>query len=269
MFCLPLLVQRKVSRACMVWPYPVERKEHQAAALPESHGCEDQWPQTRQFPAAHRGEESLSGSPLPFCLFCVPQLKRTRCLLESCQAHKWRSNEISPRIQFHCLFVFVFVFFFLSPQIKRINSEAYKRTFEEIVRNIDKMENECIPSVTLSKQEVTPLSFQNWNYVPWLPELKALNPSLGLIETPLVLLQFHFENVKYMQHQAETLRLINDGQVPCQFEFIQKPNEPTYCKPWLTANPHKGFVAQGGFHFLTRWSLCASQKKKKKKAHTV
>ncbi|KAM4581308.1 type II inositol 1,4,5-trisphosphate 5-phosphatase isoform 3-T3 [Odontesthes bonariensis] len=94
--------------------------------------------------------------------------------------------------------------------IKRINAEAYKKTFEEIVRNIDKMENECIPSVTLSKRE------------------------------------FHFKDVKYMQHQAETLTLLNDGQVPCQFEFIQKPNEATYCKPWLTANPPKGFIAQGG-----------------------
>ncbi|KAK7887264.1 hypothetical protein WMY93_026885 [Mugilogobius chulae] len=72
-----------------------------------------------------------------------------------------------------------------------------------------KMENECIPSVTLSKRE------------------------------------FHFKDVKFMQHQAETFSLFNDGQVPCQFEFIQKPNETTYCKPWLTANPPKGFVAQG------------------------
>lgn len=55
-----------------------------------------------------------------------------------------------------------------------------------------------------------------------------------------------------MQHQAEKLSLFNDGQVPCQFEFIQKPNETTYCKPWLTANPHKGFVAQGGFHVYAR-----------------
>ncbi|KAM7421252.1 hypothetical protein PAMA_015416 [Pampus argenteus] len=94
--------------------------------------------------------------------------------------------------------------------IKRVNDDAYKKTFEEIVRNIDKMENECIPSVTLTKRE------------------------------------FHFKDVKFMQHQAETLSLFNDGQVPCQFEFIQKPNEPTYCKPWLTANPPKGFIAQGG-----------------------
>ncbi|CAJ1062706.1 type II inositol 1%2C4,5-trisphosphate 5-phosphatase isoform X1 [Xyrichtys novacula] len=94
--------------------------------------------------------------------------------------------------------------------IKRVNPDDYKKTFEEIVRNIDKMENECIPSVTLSKQEL------------------------------------HFKDVKFMQHQAETLSLFNDGQVPCQFEFIQKPNEHTYCKPWLTANPPKGFIAQGG-----------------------
>uniref|UniRef100_A0A8D0AA32 phosphoinositide 5-phosphatase n=1 Tax=Sander lucioperca TaxID=283035 RepID=A0A8D0AA32_SANLU len=98
----------------------------------------------------------------------------------------------------------------VSSLIKRVNPEAYKKTFEEIVRNIDKMENECIPSVTLSKRE------------------------------------FHFKDVKYMQHHAQTLSLFNDGQVPCQFEFIQKPNEPTYCKPWLTANPPKGFIAQGG-----------------------
>ncbi|XP_061918345.1 type II inositol 1,4,5-trisphosphate 5-phosphatase [Entelurus aequoreus] len=93
--------------------------------------------------------------------------------------------------------------------IKRVNAESYKKTFEEIVRNLDKMENECIPSATLSKRE------------------------------------FHFEKVKYMEHQAKTLSIFNDGQVPCQFEFIQKPKEATYCKPWLTAIPHKGFIAQG------------------------
>uniref|UniRef100_A0A4W5LI32 phosphoinositide 5-phosphatase n=1 Tax=Hucho hucho TaxID=62062 RepID=A0A4W5LI32_9TELE len=94
--------------------------------------------------------------------------------------------------------------------IKLVNEESYKKTFEEIVRLLDKMENECIPSVMLSRREV------------------------------------HFKDVKFMQHQAETLTLHNDGQVPCQFEFIQKLDEPTYCKPWLTANPAKGFIAQGG-----------------------
>uniref|UniRef100_A0A8C7DZJ1 phosphoinositide 5-phosphatase n=1 Tax=Oncorhynchus kisutch TaxID=8019 RepID=A0A8C7DZJ1_ONCKI len=39
--------------------------------------------------------------------------------------------------------------------IKLVNEESYKNTFEEIVRSLDKMENECIPSVTLSRREVS------------------------------------------------------------------------------------------------------------------
>lgn len=82
-----------------------------------------------------------------------------------------------------------FFFFFLSPQIKRINSEAYKRTFEEIVRNIDKMENECIPSVTLSKQEVASVRRQPHRRVT-LNTSVNLNPFLGLIETFLFIYFF-------------------------------------------------------------------------------
>uniref|UniRef100_A0A3Q2XJN3 phosphoinositide 5-phosphatase n=1 Tax=Hippocampus comes TaxID=109280 RepID=A0A3Q2XJN3_HIPCM len=88
--------------------------------------------------------------------------------------------------------------------VGRVNGDSYKKTLEEIVRNLDKMENECIPSVTLSKRE------------------------------------FHFEEVKYMAHQARTLSIVNDGQVPCQFEFIRKPNEATYCKPWPLSSSSGG-----------------------------
>uniref|UniRef100_A0A8C1YFS3 phosphoinositide 5-phosphatase n=1 Tax=Cyprinus carpio TaxID=7962 RepID=A0A8C1YFS3_CYPCA len=56
---------------------------------------------------------------------------------------------------------------------------------------------------------------------------------------------FQFQDMKFMQHQAKTVTVYNDGQVPCQFEFIPKLDEPSYCKPWLTANPAKGFLAQG------------------------
>ncbi|XP_057196039.1 type II inositol 1,4,5-trisphosphate 5-phosphatase isoform X2 [Triplophysa rosa] len=93
--------------------------------------------------------------------------------------------------------------------IKMVNEESYKRKFEEIVRHIDRLENDCIPSVSVSQSE------------------------------------FHFKDVKYMQHQVQTVTVCNEGQVPCQFEFIQKLDEPAYCKPWLTANPAKGFLAQG------------------------
>ncbi|XP_066573847.1 type II inositol 1,4,5-trisphosphate 5-phosphatase isoform X2 [Amia ocellicauda] len=94
--------------------------------------------------------------------------------------------------------------------VKVVDEVRHKKKFEEIVRNIDKMENECIPSVSLSGRE------------------------------------FCFKDVKFMQHRAHTLTVHNDGQVPCQFEFIQKLDETEYCKPWLTASPCKGFLAQGG-----------------------
>ncbi|KAJ7417265.1 Inositol polyphosphate 5-phosphatase OCRL-1 [Willisornis vidua] len=89
--------------------------------------------------------------------------------------------------------------------VKVVNEELYRKAFEEIVRSLDKLENANIPSVTLSRREI------------------------------------HFEDVKYMQLQVERFTIRN-GQVPCQFEFISKPDEKTYSKEWLIANPSKGFL---------------------------
>ncbi|KAM5248658.1 LOW QUALITY PROTEIN: type II inositol 1,4,5-trisphosphate 5-phosphatase [Ctenodactylus gundi] len=89
--------------------------------------------------------------------------------------------------------------------VKVINEELYRKTLEEIVRSLDKMENANIPSVSLSKRE------------------------------------FCFQNVRYMQLQVESFT-IHNGQVPCQFEFINKPDEKSYCKQWLNANPSRGFL---------------------------
>ncbi|XP_008059838.1 type II inositol 1,4,5-trisphosphate 5-phosphatase [Carlito syrichta] len=86
-----------------------------------------------------------------------------------------------------------------------INEELYRKTLEEIVRSLDKMENASIPSVSLSKRE------------------------------------FCFQDVKFMQLQIESFT-IHNGQVPCQFEFINKPDEVSYCKQWLNANPSRGFL---------------------------
>uniref|UniRef100_A0A8C0BGP8 phosphoinositide 5-phosphatase n=1 Tax=Buteo japonicus TaxID=224669 RepID=A0A8C0BGP8_9AVES len=92
--------------------------------------------------------------------------------------------------------------------VKVVDEDLYRKAFEEIVRSLDKLENANIPSVTLSQRE------------------------------------FHFEDVKYMQLQVEKFTIRN-GQVPCQFEFISKPDEETYCKEWLIANPSKGFLLSG------------------------
>ncbi|XP_069080078.1 type II inositol 1,4,5-trisphosphate 5-phosphatase isoform X1 [Pleurodeles waltl] len=93
--------------------------------------------------------------------------------------------------------------------VKVQNDELYRKSFEEIVRSLDKMENDSIPSAQISQRE------------------------------------FHFSNVKFMQLQVQSFTIHNDGQVACQFEFINKLDEPRYCKPWLIANPSKGFLMQG------------------------
>ncbi|XP_060062163.1 type II inositol 1,4,5-trisphosphate 5-phosphatase isoform X2 [Erinaceus europaeus] len=89
--------------------------------------------------------------------------------------------------------------------VRVVNEELYRKTLEEIVRSLDKMENANIPSVSLSKRE------------------------------------FCFQNVKYMELQVQSFT-IHNGQVPCQFEFINKPHEDSYCKQWLSANPSRGFL---------------------------
>uniref|UniRef100_A0ACB8FQZ7 Uncharacterized protein n=2 Tax=Sphaerodactylus townsendi TaxID=933632 RepID=A0ACB8FQZ7_9SAUR len=89
--------------------------------------------------------------------------------------------------------------------VKVVDEKCYRKAFEDIVRSLDKKENASIPSVTLSKSK------------------------------------FLFKDVKFLQLQVKSFTICN-GPVPCQFEFINKPSEDTYCKPWLIAKPNKGFL---------------------------
>ncbi|XP_012717241.2 inositol polyphosphate 5-phosphatase OCRL isoform X2 [Fundulus heteroclitus] len=90
--------------------------------------------------------------------------------------------------------------------VKVVDEQRQKRVFEDIVRAMDRMENDCLPSVSLSR------------------------------------IDFTFKDVKFRQLQKERFLIKNDGQVPCHFAFIPKPNDPNYCKPWLRAEPNEGFL---------------------------
>ena len=54
-----------------------------------------------------------------------------------------------------------------------------------------------------------------------------------------------YDTVKFMENKWQSLSIANTGQVQAQFEFIQKPGETSYCKPWLTVEPFSGCIMPG------------------------
>ncbi|KAJ1971283.1 hypothetical protein H4R35_005354 [Dimargaris xerosporica] len=95
-----------------------------------------------------------------------------------------------------------------------IRTKAFRRTdqtavYGQIMRELDRYENECMPAARLSET------------------------------------QLDFGSVAYTTPVTRTVTLHNTGKVPVQFRFIPKLDDPDFCRSWLWVNPPTGTVLPG------------------------
>ncbi|XP_059061805.1 type II inositol 1,4,5-trisphosphate 5-phosphatase-like [Achroia grisella] len=87
--------------------------------------------------------------------------------------------------------------------IKVIDEEKYRKVYEDVIKQLDKLENELIPQVKVDMNEID------------------------------------FGTVKYLELQMKTIIIKNTGKLPVEFEFIKKLDEASFCKEWLIVEPYK------------------------------
>uniref|UniRef100_T1IVI5 phosphoinositide 5-phosphatase n=1 Tax=Strigamia maritima TaxID=126957 RepID=T1IVI5_STRMM len=93
--------------------------------------------------------------------------------------------------------------------IKVVDVAEYRKIYEEVMKKLDKLENEFLPQVAVDSTEIT------------------------------------FEKLRFIEPQFRYLTIANTGQVPVQFEFIKKLNDSNYCKEWLKIKPYTAFIKPG------------------------
>ncbi|XP_048578067.1 inositol polyphosphate 5-phosphatase OCRL isoform X3 [Nematostella vectensis] len=90
--------------------------------------------------------------------------------------------------------------------VKVVNREKEKQVYEEVVRSLDRQENESLPQVKLGTTEIK------------------------------------FKNVQFLEKTSKILEIENTGQVVVQFSFIPKLDDNHFCKPWLSIKPNMGII---------------------------
>lgn len=90
-----------------------------------------------------------------------------------------------------------------------MENELYFLLRDQVMKKLDKLENEFLPQVMVDSTEVI------------------------------------FDTLRFLEAQSKTLIIANTGQVPVQFEFIKKFDDSNYCKDWLHIEPYMGFILPG------------------------
>lgn len=94
-------------------------------------------------------------------------------------------------------------------EISVVDQSKFRRVHEDLLKKMDKLENEFLPQVTVDQTEVV------------------------------------FDLIRFREAQAKEIIIANTGQVPAEFEFIKKLDEATYCKDWLRIVPFSGTIDPG------------------------
>lgn len=94
-------------------------------------------------------------------------------------------------------------------QIRIIDKAKYRKIHEEVMKKLDKLENEFLPQVMVDTTDII------------------------------------FDVLKFLEPSRKELIIANTGQVPVQFEFIKKLDDTSYCKEWLHIEPYTGFIKPG------------------------
>ncbi|XP_050457217.1 type II inositol 1,4,5-trisphosphate 5-phosphatase isoform X1 [Cataglyphis hispanica] len=94
-------------------------------------------------------------------------------------------------------------------QIRIIDMTKYRKIHEEVMKKLDKLENEFLPQVMVDTTDII------------------------------------FDVLKFLEPSSKELIIANTGQVPVQFEFIKKLDDTSYCKDWLHIEPYTGFIKPG------------------------
>lgn len=94
-------------------------------------------------------------------------------------------------------------------EISVVDQTKYRKVHEEVLKKMDKLENEFLPQVTVDPTEIV------------------------------------FDLVKFREPQVRDIIIANTGQVPAVFEFIKKLDDASYCKEWLRITPFSGCIKPG------------------------
>lgn len=96
-----------------------------------------------------------------------------------------------------------------SASVKVVDTVRYRRVYEDVMKRLDRLENEFLPQISLDK------------------------------------LEFIFQDVELSEPVVDVVTVANTGQVPVYFEFIKKLNDEAFCKSWLQISPFSGLVMPG------------------------